>query len=144
MTILARSTFNRLVQVETLLWNRCDAEVRRHLALPLGRLEVLRVIAATEHCRVNDVASRLLITVGAASKLVDRLGASGHCQRHPNPDDGRSSLITVTDVGRTALTQAEGILEPLLGQCFATADLHHLNVALSQLEQALSAAGELA
>lgn len=143
MTSPVRSTFDRLVRVEILLWNRLDDELRRHTGLPLGRLEVLRVIAGTEGCRVQDIASRLLITVGAASKLVDRLEASGHCQRHPNPDDRRSSLLTVTAVGQVALTQAETLLEPLLGQAFAAVHLPHLNDALAQVEQVLTAAGEV-
>lgn len=144
MTTPARSTFDRLVRVETLLWHRLDDELRRQLGLRLGRLEVLRVIADTAGCRVHDVASRLLITVGAASKLVDRLEASGHCERHPNPADRRSSLIEVTDVGQAALTQAETLLEPLLGRAFASVRLSHLDDALAQVEQALEARGELA
>lgn len=144
MTTPARSTFDRLVRVETMLWNRLDDELRCSLGLPLGRLEVLRVIVEIKGCRVHDVASRLLITVGAASKLVDRLEASGHCQRHPNPDDRRSSLLKVTEAGQVALTQAESVLEPLLIQAFAAADLRHLNDALSRIEQALEAKGEVA
>lgn len=144
MTSSVRSTFDQLVRVEILLWNRLDDELQRHTGLPLGRLKVLRVIASTQGCRVQDIASRLLITVGAASKLVDRLEASGHCQRHPNPDDRRSSLLTVTNMGQATLTRAETLLEPLLNQAFAAVHLPQLMDALAQVEQVLTAEGEVA
>ncbi|WP_019011577.1 MarR family winged helix-turn-helix transcriptional regulator [Deinococcus aquatilis] len=142
MPLSARTLFDRLVHVETMLWNRCDDELQRQIGLPLGRLEVLRVIAQIQHCRVNDVASRLLITVGAASKLVDRLEASGHCQRHPNPDDRRSSRLSVTDVGQTTLTGSETLMEALLTQAFAAVSFAPLHDALSTIEQTLTTAGE--
>lgn len=75
------------------LWGRCDEELQRQTGLALGRLEVLHVIASVDPCRVNQVSARLLIIVGAASKLVDRLEAACLCQRHPNPQDRRSSLL---------------------------------------------------
>jgi DNA-binding MarR family transcriptional regulator len=143
LTSPARLTFDRLVHVETMLWNRLDDNLRQRVGLPLARLEVLRVIAHTECCRVNEVASGLLITVGAASKLVDRLEASGHCARQPNPDDRRSSLLNVTALGRTTLTQAEALLEPLLDRAFASVQLPHLDAALAQVERTLLSPGEL-
>jgi DNA-binding MarR family transcriptional regulator len=138
LTTAARQTFDRLVHVETMLWNRCNQVLRRRGCLPLGRLEVLRVIAQTEHCRVNDVSFKLLITVGAASKLVDRLEASGHCGRLPNPNDRRSSLLGVTAEGWTALSQAETLLEPLLEQVFAAVHLPQLGDTLALIEQVLA------
>jgi len=142
MTSPARLLFDRLIHVETLLWNRCDDELQRQTGLRLGRLEVLRVIAQTEGCRVNDVASRLLITVGAVSKLVDRLEASNHCQRHPNPDDRRSSLLSVTTTGQAALAHSEAIMESLLTQAFSDVHFSHFHDALHDIEQALSSTGE--
>lgn len=134
----ARKTFDLLVRVETMLWNRCDDELGRRTGLRLGRLEVLRIVAAVDQCRVGDIASQLQITVGAVSKLVDRLEASGHCRRQPNPDDRRSSVISVTDQGRAALAEAEGVIDPLLERCLVAANLNHLNAALAHIEQALS------
>jgi hypothetical protein len=63
-----RKTFGRIVHIETRLWNRCDAELRRRTGLSLGRLEVLRVIAEVKQCRVGDIVTRLLITVVAFSR----------------------------------------------------------------------------
>lgn len=137
MTTPARATFDRIVHVETMLWNRCDDEVQKRTGLPLARIEVLRIIAEVAQCRVNDIVSRLLITGGAVSKLVDRLEASGHCTRQPNPDDRRSSVISVTDLGKMVLAQAEEVMEPLLQQYIVVADLNCLDKALMKVQEAL-------
>ncbi len=41
------------------------------------------------------------ITIGAASKLVDRLERDGTAHREPNPNDRRSSLIATLEGGGT-------------------------------------------
>ncbi len=139
----ARAIFDRLVHVETRLWNLCDDALRKQSGLPFGRLEVLRIIAVIDQCRVGDIAIHLHITVGAVSKLVDRLEASGHCRRQPNPGDRRSSVLSVTGAGEAALAQAEAILEPLLQRYLGVANHDHLSDALKPVEQALENGTEL-
>lgn len=110
-----RRLFEDLVRVEILLWDAVDRRLRDELGLPLGRIEVLRVVAATDACRIADVVTTVGITVGAASKLVDRLEAAGLCARRPNPDDRRSSLLVVTDAGRGVHERAERVVGHELG-----------------------------
>ncbi|WP_344937536.1 MarR family winged helix-turn-helix transcriptional regulator [Actinoplanes nipponensis] len=76
----------------------------------------MRVVAATPGCRVLDVSAQLQITVGAASKVVDRVEAAGHCARRPNPRDRRSSLIALTPSGSAALAAAEVVFERELAE----------------------------
>lgn len=51
--------------------------------------------------RVKDLSTHLGITGPAVTSAVDRLERAGHVQRRPNPDDGRSRLIELTDTSRT-------------------------------------------
>jgi DNA-binding MarR family transcriptional regulator len=62
------------------------------------------------------VSVQLQITVGAASKVVDRVEAAGHCARQPDPRDRRSSLLVLTPAGAAAAgTMFEvGLLDGLL------------------------------
>jgi DNA-binding MarR family transcriptional regulator len=138
MTTPARELFDLIVRVETMLWNHCDDTLRKRTGLPLGRLEVLRAIGEIENCRVNDIAVRLQITVGAVSKLVDRLEASGHCRRQPNPEDRRSSVLVVTDLGGSVLAETQAVIEPLLQSAFAPANAEALSDALARVERALT------
>lgn len=110
--------FEQLVRFQIELWNAADARLRAELGTTLGNLESMRVIDARGTCRVNDIAEDLVITVGGASKLVDRLEASGTCVRSANPDDRRSSLIELTDTGREQLAQATRVLVDELGAWF--------------------------
>jgi len=94
--------FDALVRYETELWNFLDERLQADLGLTLARLDALRVINRRDGaCRVQDIADDLCITVGAASKLVDRLETDGLARRAANPGDRRSSLISFTDRGRS-------------------------------------------
>lgn len=56
--------FRDLVRLETELWNRVDVTVQQAHGVPLAWLEIMQVVAATEGCRVLDIARALSITVG--------------------------------------------------------------------------------
>jgi DNA-binding MarR family transcriptional regulator len=103
--------FSELVRLETELWNAADARLRADFDLPLSRYEPMRVIERRGTCRVNDIATELVITVGGTSKLIDRIEASGHCRRRPNPEDGRSSIIELTPSGKRLLAKAKLALD---------------------------------
>ncbi|AGZ42558.1 MarR family winged helix-turn-helix transcriptional regulator [Actinoplanes friuliensis] len=106
-----RRLFDDLVGLEIAVWDAVDARLRQDCGLTAGQFMPMRVVAATPGCRVLDVAAQLQITVGAASKVVDRVEAAGHCLRRPNPGDRRSSLIELTPAGEVALAGAEVVFE---------------------------------
>ena len=70
-------------------------------------VEIMQVVAATEGCRVLDIARALSVTVGGASKVVDKVEAAGLCRRNPNPTDARSNLIQLTEPGVVLLAAAD-------------------------------------
>jgi MarR family transcriptional regulator, organic hydroperoxide resistance regulator len=133
--------FRDLVRLETDLWNRVDARVHREHGLPLAWLEVMQVVSATPGCRVLDVAEALFITVGGASKVVDKVQAGGWCQRFPNPSDGRSSLIELTASGEGLLAAAnvtfEEALAAYLGAAAPARELTRLSNTLGRLRRHL-------
>ena len=99
--------FRDLVRLETELWNRLEARVHKAHGVPLAWLEIMQVVDVTEGCRVLDIARALSITVGGASKVVDRVEAAGLCRRQPNPTDGRSNRIQLTEPGVGLLKAAD-------------------------------------
>jgi len=102
----SEALFTELVGIQIELWNALDVRLRAELGLPLSDCEGLRVIAARETSRVNDLAEDLVITVGGASKLADRLERGGLVTRLANPDDRRSSVLKLTAAGVTARERA--------------------------------------
>jgi DNA-binding MarR family transcriptional regulator len=132
--------FHQLVRFETELWNAVDARLRADFDLPLSRLEPMQVIARHPSCRVNDIAEELSITIGGTSKLVDRIEAAGYCVRRANPDDGRSSVIELTALGRRVLTNAakafEDELETRIGSAISARSLRQLYSTIVKLRAA--------
>ena len=131
-----------LVRVEVRLYTLLDARLRDKHGHGLGRIDLLRVIAEVPDCRVSDVVRRLGITVGAASKGVERQVRDGLVHRAANPEDGRSSFLAVTPEGRRVLDEALPTLDRevaavLHGTGVPDGDLAHLARVLATLRGAL-------
>jgi DNA-binding MarR family transcriptional regulator len=105
------SLFVDLVRVETRLYNAIDERLRSTHGLTLGQHQFLQIIERRTTTRVYDIVSEVAITVGAASKAVDRLEAAGWCTRSANPADRRSSLLALTPRGSELLAAATPTLE---------------------------------
>ncbi len=106
--------FFDLTRLEIQLWDQIDQALLEECGITLGRVEAMLVMRRLGTCRVQDVSRELLVTVGGTSKLVDRIEASGYCTRTPNPDDRRSSLITLTPAAEPLLSRAETVIETTL------------------------------
>jgi DNA-binding MarR family transcriptional regulator len=147
MTNLA-SVFNDLVRLEIELWNTVDARLKSEFDLPLTHFEPMSVIDRVPGCRVYDIASELIITTGGASKLVDRIEASGYCRRLPNPADRRSSLVQLTPKGENLLAKARAAVDEelglLLGDVLPERTLRQFAATLSRLRAASHGAANAA
>ena len=137
--------FDVLLRLEIRLWNELDDAVQRGHGVSLGRLQALRVLRERGgNARVQDVADDLVITVGAASKLVDRLERDGSARREPNPEDRRSSLVALTAAGVDVLDAGLAAFEAALsdrlaGEAVTRADLAAATATLDRLLQRLDA-----
>lgn len=135
--------FVDLIRVETRLWNAVDARLRAERGIRLGQYELMTVISSRHNCRVLDVVHEVAITVGAASKAVDRLVAEGWCRRLANPADGRSSFLELTAAGTRTLAEArstyEEEVERWTSQLVPPATLQQTAHALRTIRAALEA-----
>jgi DNA-binding MarR family transcriptional regulator len=133
------SLFTDLVRLETRLYNVLDARLKAEHDLPLGQFEFLRLIESRGTARVYDLARGIAITVGATSKAVDRLEATGRVRRTANPDDRRSSLVELTPAGADILAAAtptvEDELNTWIGSVLPAKVLTELATSLSMLRQ---------
>jgi len=135
-----RRLFNDIIRFEIELWNAIDARLKSEFDLPLTHFEPMSVIDRLPGCRVYDIAGELGITTGGASKLVDRIEASGYCRRLPNPADRRSSLLELTPEGRRMLADAgvafDEELQRWLGAAVPERTLRQFAATLSRLRAA--------
>jgi len=133
-----------LVRVEVRLYTLLDARLRDAHGHGLGRYDLLSAVDVVPRCRVSDVVRRLGITVGAASKGVDRQVRDGLVRRSANPDDGRSSFLELTPEGRRVLDEARPTLdrqtaEVLRGTGVPDGDLVRLADVLAAVRAGLEA-----
>ena len=80
------------------------ARLRDQLGVSGSDLTVLQFVSRAEDAdrtvRVKDLAKHLGLTGPAVTGMVDRLEQSGHLSRVPNPADGRSRHIELTETAR--------------------------------------------
>jgi DNA-binding MarR family transcriptional regulator len=134
--------FTDLVRVETRLYNAVSTRLREQQGLSLGQFEFLEIIDRIPGCRVLDIVGEIAITVGAVSKAVDRLVATGWCVREPHPQDRRSSVLRLTPEGETMLAAARPVVEAELTSLTATVsrgDLARVGTTMAALRAALEA-----
>jgi DNA-binding MarR family transcriptional regulator len=135
--------FDALIRYETDLWNITERELQRETGMGLGTLQALRVLARyAPSARVNELSRDLGITIGAASKFVDRLERDGLAQRAPHPDDRRSSLVTLTQTGERARSEGEGALARSLDRLIGDVDVTAASETLDALQARLATTGE--
>jgi MarR family transcriptional regulator, organic hydroperoxide resistance regulator len=134
--------FADLVRLEIELWNAVEARLRADLDIGLATAQTLAVVAAVEDCRVHDIVRGLSITVGGASKTVDRLERDGLVARQPHPTDRRSSIITLTKTGAKTHTKAQHLiadeLDTRIGGVFPDRTLTQLHRSIAKLRDALA------
>lgn len=145
MTATMTELFAELVRAEIELWNLLDAHLRSSTEVTLPQLQALTAIRAIEGAaRVQDISAAMSITVGATSKVVDRLERDGLAVRSANPDDRRSSLVELTQHGSQALQAAEqsaaDALQSSLGGAFDTQRVSALTHELSALRRQVAGA----
>jgi DNA-binding MarR family transcriptional regulator len=133
--------FDAVIRYETDLWSHAERALRDAGVGSLADLEGVRAIAAHgDTCRVHEVSRALGITIGAASKLVDRLERSGLARRRPNPADGRSSFVALTADGERHRTAGEAVLSSAIGVHLARSgvDVAAVTRALGRLRAAIA------
>jgi DNA-binding MarR family transcriptional regulator len=133
--------FSELERTSAQLAAAVDQRLQREAGLQLLLFEPMSVIASRHICRVYELATELGVSSGGASKLVDRLEARGHCRRHPNPRDRRSSLLRLTPAGATLLATAQRIIDSelnnMLGSRLSRTEIARLAATLHDLRTSM-------
>ena len=130
--------FDALVRYEVDLWAAVDDDLRQRGLISAAQLQALDVLSDRSGTgRVQDVSGGIGITVGAASKLVDRLERDGLVQRRPNPSDRRSSLVVLTDAGEVAFRAGAQARAALLDAVLEPEAVRVALIALKSLKDRL-------
>jgi DNA-binding MarR family transcriptional regulator len=80
--------------------------------LSFSRFELLRLLAfsRTGALPITKASDRLQVHVTSVTHAIRRLEADGLVERLPHPTDGRTTLVRITDLGRSTVEDATGTL----------------------------------
>jgi MarR family transcriptional regulator, multiple antibiotic resistance protein MarR len=138
--------FDILVRFETELWNKVDRALIDSGQIGMATLHALRMLSRHDGSgRVNELSADLAITIGAASKFVDRLERDGLAERRPHPADRRSSLISLTPAGEKACLRGERVARQVVADVLGGEDdIAAATATLSRLLMRIGAADAVA
>lgn len=96
---------------------------QRHHALPPGLIGTLGLIARAgaepTGCHAKQLAASAGLDPSTVSRAVAALVANGLVERRADPDDGRASILVVTERGHAELAAARDWHDRLLGRALA-------------------------
>jgi len=102
------ATFGRLERLQTHARRAIDAVFERH-RLTIGEFDVLAALRRVPEPRAltpTALSRLLMLSPAGMTNRLDRLEAGGLIERRPDPKDGRSSLVVLTDAGRQRVDAA--------------------------------------
>jgi DNA-binding MarR family transcriptional regulator len=102
------AAWRALLLAQSAVLRAIDADLHQAGYIPLHWYDVLLELNAApdRRLRIQELASRVVLTRTRVSRLVDRLADAGLVSREPDPDDGRACFAVITRVGREALRAA--------------------------------------
>ncbi|MCO8273104.1 MarR family transcriptional regulator [Actinoplanes sp. TRM 88003] len=81
------------------------ADQAQNPSVPPAQLRVLSIIAQNQHTNMSRLAEALEVVPSSASRLCDRLEATGLLRRVPDPRDRREVRLLLTSSARKLLDQ---------------------------------------
>lgn len=96
-----------VMRAHQILLARVEAALRPY-DLSFSRFELLRLLAfsRTGALPIAKASDRLQVHVTSVTHAIRRLEAAGLVQRLPHPTDGRTTLVAVTERGRSTVEAA--------------------------------------
>lgn len=90
-----------IMRAQQLMLARVDAALRP-FGLTFARYELLTLLrfSRAQRMPIASASARLQVHPSSVTNTVDRLQEKGYVRREPHPEDGRATVIVLTDAGR--------------------------------------------
>lgn len=86
-------------------FNAWEQGIVAESSLSSAQMHTLEMLGHMETPTMKALASRLGVTTGTLTAMIDRLEKAKLVERKPNPDDRRSYILALTDDGITQFRQ---------------------------------------
>lgn len=96
-----------VMRAHQILLARVESALRPY-DLSFSRYELLRLLAFSRSgsLPITKASARLQVHVTSVTHAIRRLEAAGLVRRVPHPTDGRTTLVEITDLGRSTVEDA--------------------------------------
>ena len=96
-----------VMRAQQIMLTRIEAALRP-FGISFSRYELLTLLSFTRTgmLPMSKLSARLQVHPTSVTNTVDRLEAAGLVRRRPDPADGRSRLVAITDAGRDVAQRA--------------------------------------
>ncbi|OIJ26722.1 MarR family transcriptional regulator [Nocardioides luteus] len=109
--------------------------------LPAGSAGVLGLLSQHGEMTISELTDLLAIDISVTSRHVSYLADQGWLERSPNPADGRSRLLRLTDSGRDLLDGFADHIAELLAERlsdWSDQEVHELIRLMAKLHDSLA------
>lgn len=106
----------------------------------LPQVALLEAVERAPGCRLSELADRLGVTLPTISVAVHRLEEVGMLSLRPDPEDGRSTLTDLTELGRKMVGEARSYRFDRLSTLMDGLSYNELETLVGLLERAVSTA----
>ena len=133
--IVQRDLGRLLVSICRLHHTRADQAMER-IGLYRGQAILVKVLSQVDGMTHSEIAARLEISPGAATKVIKRMEQAGYLQRQTDPGDERVSRVYLLEKGRTLVAEIDRAFEALNGAMFdglSEADLERFRELLTRM-----------
>ena len=108
----------------------------------LVQLRIITVIASRNAVTLSELAAAVGLHLSRASRACDRLVESGLIAREDHPDDRRSVRLTLTDAGRSIVSEVAATRRAAIEPALRRLDAEHRTALATALEELTNEAGE--
>ena len=108
--------------------------------LSLARLRVLYQLAATDGIRLGELSTCVDVAPRTMTSTVEAMERDGLVARRPDPNDGRATIVTITEAGRRSFAEGRRLQASAIADLFASLDADQQ----AALHDALDRLGHLA
>ncbi|MCD5322166.1 MULTISPECIES: MarR family winged helix-turn-helix transcriptional regulator [Pontibacillus] len=126
--------------------NRIYNESLSELGLTSSKAEVLSVLQQNGPLSLKQLGSLLICETGSPSRLIQRLVEEDLIERTPNPNDSRSTILQLTEIGREKserVTLVEDQIHEKVSDQLNEKELQEANALMGKLLKGLGNTGAI-
>jgi len=90
--------------------------------LSLARLKVLFQLATTDGVRLGELSTFVDVAPRTMTSTIEAMERDGLVARRPDPNDGRATIVTITEAGRRSFAEGRRVQAAVVADLFASVD----------------------